>query len=291
MKEEIKRGFFPRQSFFSADFPFAIRYTENRSEEFNLGKRFQRQFWKITLITEGSGYFVAGDRKFPFRKNTLIITHPKELTTWDISGRKIMLYNILFDNTMIPADLTQLQDPFHLQRIFSPELDLSTTAPWQIMSAGRRICALIRTIHAEFESNELNREAMLRLYFHQLLLLLIRQSERKYRRHPEWTANYVQEYIRKNYTADISLGKIALELHLTPERLCRLYKAQFGHTVRTEINTLRVKKACGLLQDRTLSVAEICRLSGFRDLSNFHRIFRSIEGNTPHQFRRSRRRI
>ena len=291
MKDGIKRGFFPRQSFFSADFPFAIRYAENRSEDFNLGKRFQRQFWKITLITEGSGYFVAGDRKFPFRKNTLIITHPKELTTWDISGRKIMLYNILFDNTMIPADLTQLQDPFHLQRIFSPELDLSTTAPWQIMSAGRRICALIRTIHAEFENNELNREAMLRLYFHQLLLLLIRQSERKYRRHPEWTANYVQEYIRKNYTADISLGKIALELHLTPERLCRLYKAQFGHTVRTEINTLRVKKACGLLQDRTLSVAEICRLSGFRDLSNFHRVFRSIEGNTPHQFRRSRRRI
>ena len=285
MKDGIKRGFFPRQSFFSADFPFAIRYTENRSEEFNLGKRFQRQFWKITLITEGSGYFVAGDRKFPFRKNTLIITHPKELTTWDISGRKIMLYNILFDNTMIPADLTQLQDPFHLQRIFSPELDLSTTAPWQIMSAGRRICALIRTIHAEFESSELNREAMLRLYFHQLLLLLIRQSERKYRRHPEWTANYVQEYIRKNYTADISLGKIALELHLTPERLCRLYKAQFGHTIRTEINTLRVKKACGLLQDRSLSVSEICRLSGFRDLSNFHRVFRSFKGISPHQFR------
>ena len=291
MKDGIKRGFFPRQSFFSADFPFAIRYTENRSEEFNLGKRFQRQFWKITLITEGSGYFVAGDRKFPFRKNTLIITHPKELTTWDISGRKIMLYNILFDNTMIPADLTQLQDPFHLQRIFSPELDLSTTAPWQIMSAGRRICSLIRTIHAEFENNELNREAMLRLYFHQLLLLLIRQSERKYRRHPEWTANYVQEYIRKNYTADISLRKIALELHLTPERLCRLYKAQFGHTVRTEINTLRVKKACGLLQDRSLSVAEICRLSGFHDLSNFHRVFRSFKGNTPHQFRRNKRRV
>ena len=175
MKNGIERGFYKKHSFFSNDFPFAIRYAENRTEDFNLGRRFQRQFWKITLITEGSGYFVAGDRKFPFRKNTLIITHPKELTTWDISGRKIMLYNILFDNTMIPADLTQLQDPFHLQRIFSPELDLATTAPWQIMSAGRRICALIRTIHAEFENNELNREAMLRLYFHQLLLLLIRQ--------------------------------------------------------------------------------------------------------------------
>ena len=286
MQNGIKPGFYKRQSFFSNDFPFAIRYAENRTEDFNLGRRFQRQFWKITLITEGSGYFVAGDRKFPFRKNTLIIVHPKELTTWDISGRKIMLYNILFDNTMIPAELKQLDDPFRMQQIFSPELDSETAAPWQIMSAGRRICALIRTIHAEFESNELNREAMLRVYFHQLLLLLIRQSERKYRRHPEWTANYVLEYIRKNYTADISLRQIALELHLTPERLCRLYKEHFGRTIRTEINTLRVKKACGLLQDRSLSVSEICRLSGFRDLSNFHRVFRSFKKSPPHQFRR-----
>ena len=80
--------------------------------------------------------------------------------------------------------------------------------------------------------------------------------------------------------------RLPLELHLTPERLCRLYKAQFGHTIREEINALRVKKACGLLQDRSLTVAEISRLSGFRDLSNFHRVFRSIQGNTPHQFRR-----
>ena len=291
MKNGIERGFYKKHSFFSDDFPFAIRYAENRSEDFNLGKRFQRQFWKITLITEGNGYFVAGDRKFPFRKNTLIIVHPKELTTWDISGRKIMLYNIMFDNTLIPPELSRMQDPFHLQGIFSPELDLTTTAPWRIMSAGRQISALIRSLHAEFEGDELNREAMLRLGFHQLLLLLIRQSERKYRRHPEWTANYVQDYIQNNYTSDISLRKIALELHLSPERLCRLYKAHFGRTVREEINSLRVRKACGLLQDRTLSVAEICRLSGFRDLSNFHRVFRSFEGAAPHQFRRSRRRI
>lgn len=285
MDDRIKRRIYSRNAFFSDDFPFAIRYLENRSDEFNLRKRFQRQFWKITLITEGNGYFVAGDRKFPFRKNTLTIVHPNELTTYDISGKKIMLYNIVFDNTLIPAELSQIEDPFHLQRIFLPELNPETTAPWQIMSAGRKICSLIRTIHAEFESNELNREAMLRLYFHQLLLMLIRQSERKYRRHPDWTANYVQEYIHKNYASDISLRKLALELHLSPERLCRLYKAHFGHTIKTEINMLRVRKACELLKSDTMNIAEICKLSGFHDASNFYRIFRSFTKKSPQQFR------
>ena len=287
MDDRIKRRLYSRNAFFSDDFPFAVRYLENRSDEFNLRKRFQRQFWKITLITEGNGYFVAGDRKFPFRKNTLTIVHPNELTTYDISGKKIMLYNIVFDNTLIPAELSKIEDPFHLQRIFLPELDPETTAPWQIMSAGRKICSLIRTIHAEFESNELNREAMLRLYFHQLLLMLIRQSERKYRRHPDWTANYVQEYIHKNYASDISLRKLALELHLSPERLCRLYKAHFGHTIKTEINMLRVRKACELLKSDTMNIAEICKLSGFHDASNFYRIFRSFTKKTPQQFRQA----
>ena len=287
MKDEIRRSLYKRNSFFSDDFPFAIRYLENRSDKFNLSRRFQRQFWKITLITEGSGFFVVGDRKFPFRKNTLIIVHPRELTTWDIIGKKIMLYNIVFDNTLIPAELAKMEDPFHLQRIFSAELDTDATAPWQIMSAGRQICTLIRAIHAEFESNELNREAMLRLYFHQLLLMLIRQSERKYRRHPDWTANYVQEIIRKNYTADLPLRKLALELHLSPERLCRLYKEHFGHTIRTEIISLRVKNACVLLKDTKLNTAEICKRSGFHDASNFHRIFRAFTKQTPQQFRQA----
>ena len=285
MRNEIKHGFFPSRSFFRDDFPFAVRYGANRSEHFNLSKRFQRQFWKITLITEGSGFFVVGDRKFPFRKNTLIITHPKELTTWDISGSRIMLYNILFDNTLIPAELQRAQDPYHLLRIFSPELDPDITAPWQIMNAGRKICALVRTIHAEFESDELNRAAMLRLLFHRLLLLLIRQSERKYRRHPEWTANYLQEYVRKNYASAFSLREIASELRLSPEHLCRLYKARFGRTIRGEINALRIEKACELLRESDLSIPEVCRRAGFRDLSDFYRIFRAREKTSPRRFR------
>ena len=288
-KAAIQHGVFNRHAFFSDDFPFAIRRGTNRPENFNLSKRFQRQFWKITLITEGTGFFVVGDRKFPFRKNTLIIVHPKELTTWDISGSRIELYNILFDNSLVPPELAAARDPYHLQRIFSSELDPGTTPPWRIMSAGRRICALIRTIYAEFTNDGLNREAMLRLYFHQLLLLLIRQSERKYRRHPEWTANYVQEYIRKNFTAELSLRKIASELRLTPERLCRLYKARFGRTIREEINGLRVEEACRLLKRDELSAAEAGRLAGFRDLSNFYRVFRALRGVSPREYRKRRR--
>jgi transcriptional regulator GlxA family with amidase domain len=128
---------------------------------------------------------------------------------------------------------------------------------------------------------------MLRICFHQLLLLLIRQSERKYRRHPEWTANYIQEYIRKNFSSDISLRELAVELHLSRERLCRLYKTHFGHTIGTEIKSLRVKKACGLLKAGSMNTAEICKQSGFRDASNFYRHFRAFIKKTPQQFRQT----
>ena len=286
MSNEIKLELYKKHSFFNNGFPFFISHEENRSEDFNLSKRFQRQFWKITLITEGNGFFVVGKRKFPFKKNTLIIVHPAELTTWDITGSKIMLYNILFDTSLIPEDSYKMQDPLHLQGIFSPELEPESAALWQIMNADCKICTLIKNMYSEFNNNEINRETMLRLYLQQLLLLLIRQSERKYRRHPEWTANYIQEYIQKNYNSDISLGKIASELNLSRERLCRLYKAHSGHTIETEINTLRTQKACSLLENLNLSLEDICRLAGFRNSSHFNRVFRTFQKISPQQYRK-----
>ena len=285
MKEKVTPEIFNKHSFFRDDFPFAIRHVENSSVEYNLSKRFLRQFWKITLITEGNGYLVVGDEKYPFRKNNIIIIHPKELTTWDITGQKIMLYNIVFDNTLIPPELEFVNDPLHLQQIFSPELNSETVHQWQIMNASRKVCSLIHAMHKEFESNELNRIAMLRCYFHQLLLLLIRQSEHKYRRHPDWIANYVHQNIRKNFSSDISLRQMAMELHLSKERLCRLYKEHFGFTIQQEINSKRVNKVRELLLNTDLSTSEISRLAGFNDLSNFHRIFRSFTGTTPLRFR------
>ncbi|MBE6378738.1 MAG: helix-turn-helix domain-containing protein [Lentisphaerae bacterium] len=286
MKEKIIQEVFNKQSFFRNNFPLAIRHVENSSEYFNTGRRFLRDFWKITLITEGSGFWVVGDRKFPFRKNTLVIVHPDELTTWDIIGEKIVLYNIVFDKSLLPPELKYVSDPLHLQQIFSPDADLETVSPWQMMSAARNVCSLIRTMHKEFESSELNREYMLRLYFNQLILLLIRQSERKYRRHPAWVANYLRSYIKNNFTAEISLPQLSSELHLTRERLCRLYKEHCGVTIWQELNTLRVKKACELLRQGGLLLADICKASGFNDLSNFHRIFRAETGKTPRQYQR-----
>ena len=289
MKDKIIREVFQKHSFFRDDFPLAIRYVENRSEDFNLSKRFLRQFWKITLITEGDGFLVVGDRKYPFHKNALITIHPQEPTTWDIAGRKIMLYNILFDNTLLPSELEFVRDPLHLRQIFSPELNSETVHPWQIMSAGRKVCSLIRTMYEEFESDNLNRKAMLRLYLHQLILLLIRQSERRSRRHPDWIAGYVDQHIRENFMSDLSLRQMSDELHLSRERLCRLYKEHFGVTIRQRINAERINKAKELLRQTGLSVGDVGRNCGFNDLSNFYRIFRSFTGLSPQRFRERRK--
>jgi AraC family L-rhamnose operon transcriptional activator RhaR len=286
MKNKIVQEVFNKHSFFRNNFPLAIRHVENSSEYFNLSRRFLRDFWKITLITEGNGFWVVGNNKFPFRKNTLIIVHPDELTTWDIIGEKIVLYNIVFDKTLLPPELKYADDPLHLQQIFSPEPDLESVSPWRMMSAARNVSSLIRTMYKEFESNELNREYMLRLYFNQLILMLIRQSERKYRRHPAWIADYLRSYIKNNFTSEISLPQLASELHMTRERLCRLYKEYCGITIWQELNSLRIKKACELLEMGGLSLYDICKASGFNDLSNFHRIFRSETGKTPRQYQR-----
>jgi AraC-like DNA-binding protein len=48
----------------------------------------------------------------------------------------------------------------------------------------------------------------------------------------------------------------------------------------------RLGSACRMLIETDRSVAQVCRESGFRNVANFNRRFRSMKGVSPREFRR-----
>ena len=52
------------------------------------------------------------------------------------------------------------------------------------------------------------------------------------------------------------------------------------------INQLRIKKACAMLADGSMNASDIAFECGFRNLSNFNRLFRKAVGCTPVQYRK-----
>ncbi len=95
----------------------------------------------------------------------------------------------------------------------------------------------------------------------------------------------VEAYINDNFREDVRLNDLADLIGMTPPAFSRFFKLRTGTNLSEYITDIRLGHACRLLIDTTMSVSEICYESGFNNLSNFNRIFKSRKNITPKEFR------
>jgi AraC-like DNA-binding protein len=85
--------------------------------------------------------------------------------------------------------------------------------------------------------------------------------------------------------APYNIGDLAMQLHLSPSHLQRLFKQETGLRMGEWLITFRMQKAAYLLANSYLSVKEIACLVGYEHVSSFIRAFESKYVLTPTRFR------
>jgi AraC family transcriptional regulator len=95
------------------------------------------------------------------------------------------------------------------------------------------------------------------------------------------------DFIRDNYSRDISLGDIADAAHLSPFHLARLFKKTTGMTPHQYLVDVKVNSARSLLTAGagSRSLAEVAAAVGFSDQSHLTRHFKRALGLTPRQLK------
>jgi AraC-like DNA-binding protein len=104
----------------------------------------------------------------------------------------------------------------------------------------------------------------------------------------------VYSIVQKNYTRDISVDEVAGQVHLSKTSFCRFLKKEAGKTFTELLNEERIKYACALLRETTLTVTQVSYQSGFNNPSHFFRQFRKLQKVSPNIYKqrfRSVRRI
>lgn len=97
----------------------------------------------------------------------------------------------------------------------------------------------------------------------------------------------VIEYTMSNFKNDISLQTIADVANMTKNAFCKYFKKRTNKTYIQFLNELRIEYAMKLLQTYTdLSIAEIAEHSGFNNISNFNRQFKSKKNRSPKNYRK-----
>ena len=124
-------------------------------------------------------------------------------------------------------------------------------------------------------------------YIHLLLSCLLMQLELV--PSGQWTQDndmyrillYIQQHAQENLTLDT----VAKEMNISQSHLSHLFSQKLHIRFRQFLNTIRIEKACLLLQDPALSIKEVCFECGFENPRTFHRAFLAAQKMTPGEYR------
>ncbi len=112
-------------------------------------------------------------------------------------------------------------------------------------------------------------------------LLSTTQESQLYQVKDSETFQKILNYIFDNIQKEISINKIAKDVHMSTPSFCRYFKKRTKKTFTEYVNNLRVVNACKLLTNSDLSISQICYESGFNSLSYFNRQFKKYKNMSP----------
>lgn len=96
----------------------------------------------------------------------------------------------------------------------------------------------------------------------------------------------VYQLLLQNFRRNISLEEVSQTAHLSPTAFCRFFKSRTQKTFIQFLNELRIGHACKLLNNDNYSIADVCYESGYNNLPNFNKFFKSITKKSPSEYRK-----
>lgn len=95
-------------------------------------------------------------------------------------------------------------------------------------------------------------------------------------------------YVDAHYTEDLSLDRLAQELHVTKYYLSRIFSKKLHTSFTDYVNHLRIEYSVHLLQNTNLPVCDIAFECGFSCERTFYRAFKKEMNMTPLRFRKEK---
>jgi AraC family transcriptional regulator len=105
---------------------------------------------------------------------------------------------------------------------------------------------------------------------------------------PLWLAETL-ERLQQDFSRNLQLNELALELNVHPVRLSRSFRRLTGRTIGEYVRELRVKYVIDRLVEGEENLVELALAAGFYDQSHCTRAFKRATGMTPAAYRRMAR--
>lgn len=226
------------------------------------------EFYEIEYVCNGSGSCILNGQSFALEGGMLFFMTPLDCHCVRSPGAEI--FNVMFSEQFV--DFSYLE----------PFLRYSAPKAIAIETHERPFFELLLS---EMSQNRNHPRYLVSL----LECLLIKLSQMLSINDNKALSKAVSKmhfYALNNFQGKVTLDAAADFASMTPAYASALFKREMQISFKEYLDSLRFDHAKKLLVCSKLSVAEICMQSGFEDIPNFFRRFRTRYAMTPVQFRK-----
>lgn len=275
-----------KMSFPRDDFPIRFIYNQWTHKKILFEHHWHRQL-EFLYVVRGRLCIQCGAQKYSITGGQAALVNSNQVHFAQCLSESAEYYVIVVDPGFICGSASNAVQAKYIAPIF----DGGITFPNKITDPAviQCITGLIEELKQKTDGYEL----MVQSSFLRFLGLLVRlpnpqgsrsmavaQTEKKLEK-----LLCVLEFIRNNYTYEISLETLAEMTHVSVSHFCRMFKSVTGETPVEYMNKIRLNKSCELLMTSDRKITEIALLSGFSNSAYFCRTFKKQFMVTPSEYR------
>lgn len=265
-------------------FPILVSQTEGVSPP------FQRLHWhtplEINFIYRGSGYYLINGGRYDFREGDIVLINSNDLHR-AVETESLVMGIVMFDPAYLALEQrydTELLVPFREMGFrFDNVLDRDHPELEKLWS-------LLAEMREEYLRKEPHYEAVVRAQLVRFLAYVNRYFSKDsgnssiHARGTETIRNVLHE-MEERMEHPWTLKELSDRAHLSTSRFSSLFTQVVGTSPMDYLIQLRLSKAVELIETTDGKIIDIASECGFRNLSNFNRLFKQHIGKLPSELR------
>lgn len=252
---------------------------------FNMESYHYHNVYEAYYLINGERRFFYKDRVYHVIPGNIIMVKAYELhsmSDWDIPGNSRILIDFKSDFLACFSNCG-----YDLLNCYNKDIVVIESNPKHQQAAYEKFSNIVN----EYNSNEPGRELCLRALLADLLIYISRlqdiyHDKKEPSESKQVIISQIMRFINENYEKKLSLQDIADHIGYNRNYLCTFFKKNSNLTITEYINVIRIKHSQEYLKQTDMSVTDISSLCGFECLSHYGRVFKSIIGCSPLQYRK-----
>lgn len=249
---------------------------------------------EILLVESGELHvFIESEEYIGTTGDILFINSSLLHSMYAAAGKNTLYTAIVFDMNLLGFHMYDHVQSHQIAPLLTGKLKFPPLVRSQNPFSQEIRCPLQRLLTV-YEQRRAYYQLETKLCVYELLLLMFRkelflkESERSSALSPEQLSQLkgILSYIGSHYQEKILLDDISEAFHLSPKYFSRYFKKQFGRSFTEYLNAYRIEQSLTLLEQEKCSISDAALLSGFESLSYYVKVFKTVMGMTPGEYRR-----